>query len=493
MTGVARKGFAHGSIPSVVIATVLALLCADSGYARSQPSAPLSSSTSERSEDRHFSQWVINGHPADDGEYPAQAALFARVSRGYAPICGATLVASRTVVTAAHCVMESGVRTSPTDLLIALGKRKLSEVTNADVYGVAAVDVHPGFTIATASNDVAMLTLAAPAQVGSPNIEPVRVVRGDEPALWAPGVIATIVGWGDTNPGRASAPSDVLLEAKVPIRTDSACVTAYGAAFVATTMFCVGGADPDNGSADACQGDSGGPLLATSGPAFALAGVISWGKGCNEEGFPGVYTRIGSNPLNAWVHERLPAAAFVAGGSTQAGVPVTFTSSSHPDFTTFRWDLDGDGDFDDASGAAASQTYATAGTRRVGLEATTAWGHRSTAHRDVAIVASTSPSPAPSPSAPFPPPADTVAPRTMITRGPVARTRARIATFRFRSTEPGSVFYCKLDRGLWRRCRSPKVYMRLSLGEHTFRVRARDAAGNMDRTPALRRWRIRAR
>ena len=77
----------------------------------------------------------------------------------------------------------------------------------------------------------------------------------------------------------------------MPIRTDRACA-AYGAAFVPLTMVCAGAADPPN-SSDTCSGDSGGPLLVGNPSAFALTGVVSFGNGCNEPGFPGVYTRVG--------------------------------------------------------------------------------------------------------------------------------------------------------------------------------------------------------
>jgi thermitase len=103
--------------------------------------------------------------------------------------------------------------------------------------------------------------------------------------------------------------------------------------------------------------------------------------------------------------------------------------------------------------------------------------------------------PPPPPSAtPAPPatllPADTVAPHTRITRAPARRTTSRTARFRFLSSERGSTFRCKLDRRAWRACRSPKTYRSLRRGWHTVRIRARDAAGNADATPALRRWRI---
>jgi hypothetical protein len=105
----------------------------------------------------------------------------------------------------------------------------------------------------------------------------------------------------------------------------------------------------------------------------------------------------------------------------------------------------------------------------------------------------------PPPSAPPPPPTasfvplgrDTTPPGTRITAAPSRRTKIRRARFRFVSTEAGSVFECKLDRGRWLRCRSPKAYRGLRKGVHVFRVRARDAAGNADPTPAARSWRIR--
>ncbi|HEV3407440.1 MAG TPA: S8 family peptidase [Gaiellaceae bacterium] len=104
------------------------------------------------------------------------------------------------------------------------------------------------------------------------------------------------------------------------------------------------------------------------------------------------------------------------------------------------------------------------------------------------------PPPPPPPATPAPPPtllpADTVAPNTRITRAPARRTTSRTARFRFVSSERGSAFRCKLDRRAWRACSSPKTYRNLRPGRHTVRIRARDAAGNADATPALRRWRI---
>lgn len=88
---------------------------------------------------------------------------------------------------------------------------------------------------------------------------------------------------------------------------------------------------------------------------------------------------------------------------------------------------------------------------------------------------------------------DVDSPNTTITQGPTGRIKKRNAAtlkFKFRSTEAGSTFKCKRDSGSWVSCSSPKVYNNLSLGKHTFRVRATDQANNTDPTPAKRTFKI---
>jgi hypothetical protein len=82
------------------------------------------------------------------------------------------------------------------------------------------------------------------------------------------------------------------------------------------------------------------------------------------------------------------------------------------------------------------------------------------------------------------------APQTVLRRRPPQRSRDRTPTFRFDSAAAGASFECKLDRRPFRACRSPFTARRLSYGLHSFRVRARDATGRLDPTPALDTFRV---
>ena len=97
--------------------------------------------------------------------------------------------------------------------------------------------------------------------------------------------------------------------------------------------------------------------------------------------------------------------------------------------------------------------------------------------------------PSPPPAEPAP---DVTPPETSILSRKINQAR-RKAKFRFASSEPGSTFACKLDKRRFRPCTSPKRYRKLERRRHVFRVKARDAAGNVDATPAVKRFRIKKR
>ena len=95
-----------------------------------------------------------------------------------------------------------------------------------------------------------------------------------------------------------------------------------------------------------------------------------------------------------------PTASFTAGTLVPpVGVGVTFTDTSTDVDGTIAsraWDLDGDGAYDDATGAIAVRSYATAGPVTVGLRVTDDDGAGATTSRTLTVTEPTVPAPPPS-------------------------------------------------------------------------------------------------
>ena len=87
---------------------------------------------------------------------------------------------------------------------------------------------------------------------------------------------------------------------------------------------------------------------------------------------------------------------------------------------------------------------------------------------------------------------DTTPPETTIASGPSegSTVTGSNVSFAFSSSEVGSSFQCSIDGALYASCTSSKSYTQLADGSHTFQVKATDAAGNTDATPAFRTWTV---
>jgi secreted trypsin-like serine protease len=227
---------------------------------------------------------IIGGQHPDPGEYPFMVALLRRYepNRHQAQFCGGSLIAADVVLTAAHCVDRR--RVDRLDILV--GTHVLT--SGGQRRRAVQIRMHPGYNRRTSGNDLAIVRFA-PA-VAHP---PVTTIQPGQGSLWAPGTLATTIGWGDTNPNanQASYPNR-LYEVQVPIVSRADCEAAYGAEFMAMKMVCAG--DMVNGGEDSCQGDSGGPLIVPDGADWVQVGVVSFGTGCADRRFPGVYTRVAS-------------------------------------------------------------------------------------------------------------------------------------------------------------------------------------------------------
>ncbi|CAG0901147.1 unnamed protein product [Darwinula stevensoni] len=155
--------------------------------------------------------------------------------------------------------------------------------------------VHPDYQARTSNNDIALLRLHTPVNFHAyPNIRPICLSSSAQPVA---GQDVVIAGWGTTSFGKPKIGgyvAEVMREAVVTVDNKTTCENAYNPLASTTgrnitgSMFCASAP-----GRDACQGDSGGPVMSrTQTGYFVEVGVVSWGFGCADRKFPGVYTRV---------------------------------------------------------------------------------------------------------------------------------------------------------------------------------------------------------
>ena len=312
---------------------------------------------------------IVGGTTAEAGDYPWQVAVLKKQGTSLFFICGGTLIADKRVVTAAHCTSGSAG-----SLKVLVGTQRLS--TGGSVLDVSSYADHPSYSSSTDRFDAAVLELATSGvAAGGQTLSLIGEEGSGDDALWAPGKLLAISGWGATSEG--GSVTDQLREAQVPRVADSTCGQSdfYGSAFDPATMVCAG---PAAGGVDTCQGDSGGPLAASTqdplpvsqnNPSqWRLAGITSWGQGCARAKKPGVYTRVAAPAIRNWILGTTPLFQLSVlpsgtGSGTVTSNPVgincppdcTFGYTSGTD-VTLTAAADSGSDFTGWTGAACSGT-----------------------------------------------------------------------------------------------------------------------------------------
>jgi hypothetical protein len=245
---------------------------------------------------------IVGGEEAQPGAWPWMASLVVAniddARSGH--FCGGALIHPDWVLTAAHCIYRAnGQPLSPANIHVILGRHRLSS-SEGRRHSVAQIVPHPEYNPASFDYDVALLRLSTPST--QPTI---RLLRSAQSALEAADAPAIVVGWGLTIPNDGASSSDVLHQVGVPLVSYRTCTLSYGllSDTISPRMVCAG---YRAGAHDACQGDSGGPLMVYDGAnnEWVQAGVVSWGNGCAEPYYYGVYGRM--THLVSWVDAQLP-------------------------------------------------------------------------------------------------------------------------------------------------------------------------------------------
>ncbi|KAL0850908.1 hypothetical protein ABMA28_006817 [Loxostege sticticalis] len=221
---------------------------------------------------------IVGGTETSVNQYPEVASLlYSYYGVSFSQACGGSILNSRSILTAAHCVEGD----APRNWRIRVGSSYAN--SGGSVHQVGTIITHSNYNSNTHDNDVAILrsatTIIYSTLVQQSTIAGSSYILGDNQPVWA-------IGWGTTSSGGSA--SERLRHVQVWAVNQAVCKQRYAQAgnTVTDNMLCSGWLDV--GGRDQCQGDSGGPLFHNK----VVVGICSWGRGCAQAYYPGVNTRV---------------------------------------------------------------------------------------------------------------------------------------------------------------------------------------------------------
>ena len=262
---------------------------------------------------------IVNGQTAS-APIPWQVSL-RRYPDGNGHFCGGIVLDSKTILTAAHCQVE-------TSNYIMVGKVNRMEGQNIKVSKVINADWNEN----TMDNDVAILKLSTPLTMGKDVQAICLPSAGFNPAV---GSTCIVSGWGLMKEGGPFLPTNLQYVA-VPVISQATCKAKYlvphkpGAAPIGITdnMICAG---LTAGGKDSCQADSGGPFVCMENGKPVITGIVSFGIGCARAEYPGVYAKV--TKYLTWIKSHMettvPTPAPPTPAPTPALIPVPTPAPTH--------------------------------------------------------------------------------------------------------------------------------------------------------------------
>jgi len=217
---------------------------------------------------------IVNGQDADPCEWRWQVS--------FQGSCGGTLIAPSWIISAAHCARAGLTKVTVGDYNINSDQDNPGKVKT---FNVKQWYNHPkyGDPVGNA-HDFALVEIDGAVDTN----ECVGFAKLPTSSL-TPGAKCWITGWGTLQSG-GQQPSR-LQEAVVTTVSNEECKKAYGNQ-ITDDQLCAQGQSDSGKITDACQGDSGGPLVCEEDGTYTIHGATSWGRGCAQDKYPGVWSRV---------------------------------------------------------------------------------------------------------------------------------------------------------------------------------------------------------
>ncbi|XP_045522857.1 collagenase-like [Pieris brassicae] len=220
---------------------------------------------------------IFGGHEAPLGAYPHMAGLVIPTGYYYDTVCGAALISSTRVLTAAHCMISDA-----RNITVVLGSRTIY-YGGVRVKATEAVN-HPGWDMSkSVANDIAVMFI--PPVTFTDIIQPINLYTGSSDLS---GVWASISGFGITGSSQSLSPDQSLKHMQTQVISNEECQTIFTTHVLESNICTRSGDNKDN----ICSSDSGGPLSLGSGRNGFLIGVVSFGASNCEIGQPAAYARV---------------------------------------------------------------------------------------------------------------------------------------------------------------------------------------------------------
>jgi len=238
---------------------------------------------------------IVGGMETGEVEFPWMVMLRITSSGGSSSLCGGTIINRNYIMTAGHCVFEGNSVVSPNKIKVYIEKHEAAD--GGVRVEVERVDLHKSFDWRTKKNDISLLKLKSPLTF-SAKVGPVCLPDEKHRPRSTSKVMA--IGWGKQGAWDKGG-SKTLQKVNLNLYSTKKCKEIYEELEETMRIFMNNLCTLNTDGRDACSGDSGGPLVYKENGKYYQVGITSWGKGCADPRYPGVWTDVIS--MEKWITE----------------------------------------------------------------------------------------------------------------------------------------------------------------------------------------------